>query len=87
MIRRVRAIAFVLAATAVFAGCGGATREATTPSATVAAQAVATTTATAKPAAAASTLPGAEARDAAVKQFVRIGKPIYCGAGKLRLVA
>src|SRR4051812_39513378 len=36
---------------------------------------------------AAAAIPGPEAQAAALKRFARIGKPIYCGAGKRRLVA
>jgi peptidoglycan/xylan/chitin deacetylase (PgdA/CDA1 family) len=69
-----------LAATALLAGCGGgddptpATRAAT-----------ATTPAATTPAPAA--LPGPAAQLAAVKRLADLGRPIYCGAGKLRLVA
>ena len=66
-----------LAATAAIAGCGGGADQATTP----VTQAVTTRTPTTAP------LPGPSAQLAAVERFARLGRPIYCGAGKLRLVA
>jgi peptidoglycan/xylan/chitin deacetylase (PgdA/CDA1 family) len=79
-----RRAAVALAATAAFAGCGGAGQDDATPTrATTTAEP--TTTAPARPAPAA--LPGPAAQTAAIERLTRIGKPIYCGAGNLRLVA
>jgi peptidoglycan/xylan/chitin deacetylase (PgdA/CDA1 family) len=77
-----RRAAAALAAAAAFAGCGGGAGEAGTTPSHGAATAAPTTTAPAT-----STLPGPAAQTAAVERLTRIGKPIYCGAGKLPLVA
>jgi len=74
-----RGVAAGLVATAALAGCGGDSADVrTTTHTTIAAPAT-----TARPA----PLPGPAAQAAAVKRLARKGKPIYCGAGKLRLVA
>jgi peptidoglycan-N-acetylglucosamine deacetylase len=62
-----------------------AERAKTAPAKTDAASPASANAATAKPAPA--TLPGPAAQAAAIKRLARIGKPIYCAAGKLRLVA
>jgi peptidoglycan/xylan/chitin deacetylase (PgdA/CDA1 family) len=71
--------AAALAASVAIAACGGDSETATTPATSTAARAATT------PAPAA--LPGPAAQRAAVDRFARIGRPIYCGGGKLRLVA
>jgi peptidoglycan/xylan/chitin deacetylase (PgdA/CDA1 family) len=72
-----RRAALSLAAIATLAGCDGqpANRHARS--------------APAKPAPqpASDRLPGIAAQTAAVKRFAQVGEPIYCGAGRLRLVA
>jgi peptidoglycan/xylan/chitin deacetylase (PgdA/CDA1 family) len=83
-----RRAAATLAIGGLLAGCGGvsggdnATQPATTlPDVTSTTQA--TTTQPVAPAA----LPDAAAQKAAIDRFIRNGQPIYCGGGKLPLVA
>ena len=77
-----RGVAVGLVATAALAGCGGDSADVRT-TATTNATSVAAPATTARPA----PLPGLAAQSAAVKRLARKGKPIYCGGGKLRLVA
>jgi len=78
--RGVRCIAAALAATAALAGCGGSSGAGATPGTDAAASSTRGPTKLAS-------LPGAAAQAAAVERFARKGRPIYCGGGKLRLVA
>jgi peptidoglycan/xylan/chitin deacetylase (PgdA/CDA1 family) len=78
-----------LAATAVLvaiAGCGSGERETQTTPLAPPRTATAPGATTPKPAAGAP-LPGPAAQTAAIERLIAIGKPIYCGAGNLPLVA
>jgi peptidoglycan/xylan/chitin deacetylase (PgdA/CDA1 family) len=76
--RTALALAAGVAAAATLASCGGQAADQPAPP---------TQPRASRHAASAAPLPGIAAQAAAVRRLAALGKPIYCGAGRLRLVA